>query len=87
MAKKFKRFESINTLLKYLRPYRRGFIISIVMLVVTCAAMVTSPNVEGMITNSILKDVTDIAKGVPGFSFPHGKCHKNYHFTSIYICC
>lgn len=69
MAKKFKRFESINTLLKYLRPYRRGFIISIVMLVVTCAAMVTSPNVEGMITNSILKDVTDIAKGVPGARF------------------
>ena len=69
MAKKVKRFESINTLLKYLRPYRRGFIISIVMLVVTCAAMVTSPNVEGMITNSILKDVTDIAKGVPGARF------------------
>lgn len=69
MAKKFKRFESINTLLKYLKPYRRGFIISIVMLVVTCAAMVTSPNVEGMITNSILKDVTDIAKGVPGAHF------------------
>ena len=69
MAKKLKRFESINTLLKYLRPYRRGFIISIVMLVVTCAAMVTSPNVEGMITNSILKDVTDIAKGVPGARF------------------
>ena len=69
MAKKFKRFESINTLLKYLRPYRRGFIISIVMLVVTCAAMVTSPNVEGMITNSILKDVTDIAKGVPEARF------------------
>lgn len=69
MAKKFKRFESINTLLKYLKPYRRGFIISIVMLVVTCAAMVTSPNVEGMITNSILKDVTDIAKGVPGARF------------------
>lgn len=69
MAKKLKRFESINTLLKYLKPYRRGFIISIVMLVVTCAAMVTSPNVEGMITNSILKDVTDIAKGVPGASF------------------
>ena len=69
MAKKFKRFESINTLMKYLRPYRRGFIISIVMLVVTCAAMVTSPNVEGMITNSILKDVTDIAKGVPGARF------------------
>ena len=69
MAKKLKRFESINTLLKYLKPYRRGFIISIVMLVVTCAAMVTSPNVEGMITNSILKDVTDIAKGVPGARF------------------
>lgn len=69
MAKKFKRFESINTLLEYLKPYRRGFIISIVMLVVTCAAMVTSPNVEGMITNSILKDVTDIAKGVPGARF------------------
>lgn len=69
MAKKLKRFESINTLLKYLRPYRRGFIISIVMLVVTCAAMVTSPNVEGMITNSILKDVTDIAKGVPEARF------------------
>ena len=69
MAKKFKRFESINTLLKYLKPYRRGFIISIVMLVVTCAAMVTSPNVEGMITNSILKDVTDISKGVPGARF------------------
>lgn len=69
MAKKLKRFKSINTLLKYLKPYRRGFIISIVMLVVTCAAMVTSPNVEGMITNSILKDVTDIAKGVPGASF------------------
>ena len=69
MAKKFKRFESINTLMKYLKPYRRGFIISIVMLVVTCAAMVTSPNVEGMITNSILKDVTDIAKGVPGARF------------------
>lgn len=69
MAKKFKRFESVNTLMKYLKPYRRGFIISIVMLVVTCAAMVTSPNVEGMITNSILKDVTDIAKGVPGARF------------------
>lgn len=69
MAKKLKRFESINTLLKYLKPYRRGFIISIVMLVITCAAMVTSPNVEGMITNSILKDVTDIAKGVPGARF------------------
>ena len=69
MAKKLKRFKSINTLLKYLKPYRRGFIISIVMLVVTCAAMVTSPNVEGMITNSILKDVTDIAKGVPGARF------------------
>ena len=69
MAKKLKRFESINTLLKYLKPYRRGFIISIVMLVVTCAAMVTSPNVEGMITNSILKDVTDMAKGVPGARF------------------
>ena len=69
MAKKLKRFESVNTLMKYLKPYRRGFIISIVMLVVTCAAMVTSPNVEGMITNSILKDVTDIAKGVPGASF------------------
>ena len=69
MAKKLKRFESINTLLKYLKPYRRGFIISIVMLVVTCAAMVTSPNVEGMITNSILKDVTDLAKGVPGARF------------------
>ena len=69
MAKKFKRFESINTLLKYLKPYRHGFIISIVMLVVTCAAMVTSPNVEGMITNSILKDVTDIAKGVPEARF------------------
>ena len=69
MAKKLKRFESVNTLMKYLKPYRRGFIISIVMLVVTCAAMVTSPNVEGMITNSILKDVTDIAKGVPGARF------------------
>lgn len=69
MAKKLKRFESVNTLMKYLKPYRRGFIISIVMLVVTCAAMVTSPNVEGMITNSILKDVTDIAKGVPGALF------------------
>ena len=69
MAKKLKRFESVNTLMKYLKPYRRGFIISIIMLVVTCAAMVTSPNVEGMITNSILKDVTDIAKGVPGARF------------------
>ena len=69
MAKKLKRFESVNTLMKYLKPYRRGFIISIVMLVLTCAAMVTSPNVEGMITNSILKDVTDIAKGVPGARF------------------
>ena len=69
MAKKLKRFESINTLLKYLKPYRRGFIISIVMLVVTCAAMVTSPNVGGMTTNSILKDVTDIATGVPGARF------------------
>ncbi len=69
MAKKLKRFKSVNTLMKYLKPYRRGFIISIVMLVVTCAAMVTSPNVEGMITNSILKDVTDIAKGVPGARF------------------
>ena len=76
MAKKFKRFESINTLLKYLKPYRRGFIISIVMLVVTCAAMVTSPNVEGMITNSILKDVTDIAKGVPGARFHMGNVIK-----------
>ena len=76
MAKKLKRFESINTLLKYLKPYRRGFIISIVMLVVTCAAMVTSPNVEGMITNSILKDVTDIAKGVPGARFHMGNVIK-----------
>ncbi len=33
MAKKLKRFESVNTLMKYLKPYRRGFIISIVMLV------------------------------------------------------
>lgn len=69
MKKKFKRFESINTLIKYLKPYKRGFIISIVMLILTCAAMVISPNVEGMVTNSILKDVTNIAQNVPGASF------------------
>ncbi|WP_300282213.1 ABC transporter ATP-binding protein [Peptacetobacter sp.] len=63
---KFSRFKSINTLLKFLKPYKLGFIISIFMLVLTCIAMVIAPNIEGMVTNSILKDISNINKGIPG---------------------
>ena len=66
MKKKSKKFSSIDTLFSYLSPYKRGFIAAIIMIILSTIAMVVAPNIEGMVTNSIISDINNISKGVAG---------------------
>lgn len=67
MSKKWQAFKvSIRQLAPFISPYKWGFIIAMIMVIVSCFALSVSPMVEGMITSLLMKNATDIANNVPG---------------------
>lgn len=62
----FKR--TINKLSPFVKPYRIGFICSILFIVGAVALSAISPMVEGLIISKLTEDVVDITKGIPGAS-------------------
>lgn len=67
MNKKWQIFKtSVKQLIPFISPYKWGFIIAMMMVVVSCFALSVSPMVEGMITSLLMKNATDIANHVPG---------------------
>lgn len=67
MSKKWQAFKvSIRQLAPFISPYKWGFIMAMVMVIVSCFALSVSPMVEGMITSLLMKNATDIANNVPG---------------------
>lgn len=67
MSKKWQAFKvSIRQLAPFISPYKWGFIIAMIMVIVSCFALSVSPMVEGMITSLLMKNATDIANNVLG---------------------
>lgn len=67
MSKKWQAFKvSIRQLAPFISPYKWGFIVAMIMVIVSCFALSVSPMVEGMITSLLMKNATDIANQVPG---------------------
>lgn len=67
MSKKWQAFKvSIRQLAPFISPYKWGFIMAMIMVIVSCFALSVSPMVEGMITSLLMKNATDIANNVPG---------------------
>lgn len=67
MNKKWQTFKkSVQQLVPFIAPYKWGFIMAMVMVVVTCLSLSISPMVEGMITSLLMKNATDIANQVSG---------------------
>ena len=52
----------------YVKPYKIGFIISILCIVGAVTISANSPKIEGLIITQLTNDVIDIAKGVEGAS-------------------
>lgn len=50
----------------YVKPYKVGFITSILFIIGAAIISATSPKVEGLIITQLTKDVIEIAKGIPG---------------------
>lgn len=50
----------------YVKPYKVGFIASILFIIGAAIISATSPKVEGLIITQLTKDVIEIAKGIPG---------------------
>ena len=50
----------------FLKPYKWSLLAAVLAIVVSVAANAAAPMTEGLITTQLLKDVTDMAKGVPG---------------------
>ena len=59
---------TINKLSPFVKPYRIGFICSILFIVGAVALSAISPMVEGLIISKLTEDVVDITKGIPGAS-------------------
>ena len=59
---------TINKLSPVVKPYRIGFICSILFIVGAVALSAISPMVEGLIISKLTEDVVDITKGIPGAS-------------------
>lgn len=66
MKNKIKIPYSLKTLFKYISPYKKTFFASILMIIISNFAMVLAPNIEGMVTNAIIKDLKNIASSIPG---------------------
>ncbi|WP_041139172.1 ABC transporter ATP-binding protein [Beduini massiliensis] len=66
MSKKWQTFKrSIKQLSPFISPYKWGFFVAILMVVVTNIALAIAPTVEGMITSQLMSDATNIANHVP----------------------
>lgn len=66
MSKKWQTFKrSIKQLSPFISPYKWGFFVAILMVVVTNIALAIAPTVEGMITTQLMSDATNIANHVP----------------------
>ncbi|MFQ6860894.1 MAG: ABC transporter ATP-binding protein [Beduini sp.] len=66
MSKKWQTFKrSIKQLSPFISPYKWGFFVAILMVVVTNIALAVAPTVEGMITTQLMSDATNIANHVP----------------------
>lgn len=58
--------KSIKQLLKFISPYKKSFILSILMIVITCLSLSIAPSIEGNITSILMKDASNIINGVKG---------------------
>lgn len=58
--------KSIQQIFPFLAPYKWGFIIAIMMIVVTCFSLSTSPMIEGMMTSLLMENAMDMMQGIPG---------------------
>ena len=67
MNKKIKNFKhSIRQLAPFISPYKWGFFLALLMVVITMVTMSISPMVEGMITSTLMKNVIDMTSGIEG---------------------
>lgn len=67
MNKKIKNFKhSIRQLAPFISPYKWGFFMALLMVVITMITLSISPMVEGMITSTLMKNVIDMTSGVEG---------------------
>ena len=61
----------------YVKPYKVGFIISILCIIGAVTISANSPKIEGLIITQLTNDVIEIAKGLKGASVNFnyvGKC-------------
>ena len=66
MNKKWQTFkQSLKQLAPFISPYKWGFFLAILMVVITNIALAIAPSVEGLITTQLMKDATDILNKVP----------------------
>lgn len=65
MNKKWQTFRrSMQHLSPFFSPYKWGFLLAFMMIVVTCASLSISPMVEGMMTSLLMDNAMDILKGI-----------------------
>lgn len=60
--------DTIRKISPFVKPYKIGFIASILFIVVAAIFTAIAPRIEGLITTSLAKDVMNIAKGDKGVS-------------------
>ncbi len=57
---------SLQQMAPFFLPYKWGFVIALLMIVVTCFSLSISPMIEGMITSLLMENAMDMLHNIPG---------------------
>ena len=67
MSKKWQVLKkSLQQMAPFFLPYKWGFMIALLMIVVTCFSLSISPMIEGMITSLLMENAMDMLHNIPG---------------------
>ena len=67
MSKKWQVLKkSLQQMAPFFLPYKWGFMIALLMIVVTCFSLSISPMIEGMITSLLMENAMDMLHHIPG---------------------
>ena len=57
---------SLQQMAPFFLPYKWGFVIALLMIVVTCFSLSISPMIEGMMTSLLMENAMDMLHHIPG---------------------
>ena len=67
MSKKWQVLKkSLQQMAPFFLPYKWGFVIALLMIVVTCFSLSISPMIEGMMTSLLMENAMDMLHNIPG---------------------